>query len=68
LFNYLWKKLYNFFLYSSSGTSYSLGAKPGYEKITYPVTFKLSYTTLNRMQTSSIFVEFEVVIREPGEY
>lgn len=58
----------NFNLYSSSGTWFSLGPNPGYEKITFPVTFRVSYNSLNKLRTSYMFVEFEVQIREPGNW
>jgi len=58
----------NLNLYSTSGTVFSYGAKIGYENIDFPCTLKLSYTCPNKLQTASINVEFEIVIKEKGSW
>lgn len=60
--------IYGFNIYSTSGTSFSIGPKPGFEKITYPATFKISYNTQNRMKTTTFSVEFDILIIEPGSW
>jgi hypothetical protein len=55
-------------LFSTSGNSFSVGSKIGYENVEFPCTFKLSYTCPNKIKTSFISVEFEIVIKEPGSW
>jgi len=60
--------VYGLNIFSTSGTTFSIGQKPGYEKITFPVTFKITYNSQNKLKTAFMLVEFEVVIKEPGEW
>lgn len=52
----------------SSGNAFSLGSKQGYQNVTFPFSLKISYTTLNLLQTSSYPVEFEVEIKVAGDW
>jgi hypothetical protein len=58
----------NLNLFSTSGNSFSVGSKIGYENTEFPCTLKLSYTCPNKIKTSFISVEFEIVIKEPGSW
>jgi hypothetical protein len=58
----------NLNLYSTSGNSFSVGSKIGYENIEFPCTLKLSYTCPNKLKTSFISVEFEITIKESGSW
>lgn len=53
---------------SSSGYDTSIGQIRGYEGITFPVTIKIIYTTMNKLHTSNIYVRFEFEISEPGDW
>jgi hypothetical protein len=57
-----------FSYYSTSGTTFSVGPKPGYENITFPCTFKVYYRTQNSLKGGIISVEFEIEIKEPGNW
>jgi hypothetical protein len=58
----------NLNLYTTSGNSFSVGSKIGYENIDFPCTLKLSYTSPNKLKTAFISVEFEIVIKDPGSW
>jgi len=53
---------------STSGYDTHLGQSFGYDGITFPVTIKLTYTTTNKLHTSTIYVRFEFEITEPGDW
>ncbi len=56
------------FFYSSSGNTYSIGPKQGFERVEFPVTLKISYNSFNPMHTARIICEFEIVIKERGDW
>ncbi|MFN8256355.1 MAG: hypothetical protein U0W24_11730 [Bacteroidales bacterium] len=56
------------FFFSSSGTNYSVGNKTGYENVEFPLTCKINYRTLNALNSASISCEFEIVIKQPGNW
>jgi len=58
----------NLMLSSSSGYETNLGLAMGYDEVTFPVTIKIMYTTLNKLQTSPVYVKFEFEISEPGDW
>jgi hypothetical protein len=58
----------NLNFYSTSGNSFSVGSKIGYEHVDFPCTLKLSYSCPNKLKTAIISVEFEIVIKEPGSW
>jgi hypothetical protein len=58
----------NFMSSSSSGYDTNIGLSAGYDEVTFPVTIKVTYTTMNKLKTASYFVEFEVEIYEPGDW
>jgi hypothetical protein len=58
----------NLNLFSTSGNSFSIGSKIGYENIDFPCTLKLSYSCPNKLKTAFISVEFEIGIKEPGNW
>ena len=53
---------------SSSGYETKLGNSIGYDEVSFPVTIKVTYTTLNKLKTTSVFVEFEFEISDPGDW
>ena len=52
--------------YSTSGMTYSVGPKLGYENVTFPCTVRIIYTTRNSYNAASINCEFEIEIKTPG--
>lgn len=58
----------NFMLSSSSGYETSIGHAVGYDEVKFPVTIKVSYTTYNKLQTATYYVEFVFEIYEPGDW
>ncbi len=56
----------NLFLTNDSGTAYSVGAKVGFENIEFPFVTRVTYTVPSLFGGSSIEVEFEIKIIEPG--
>jgi len=54
----------NFFC--TSGMTFSVGSKMGYENVTFPCTVRIIYTTTNAYNAASIECEFEVEIKSPG--
>jgi hypothetical protein len=58
----------SFHLNSSKGTPITIGSKQGFENIEFPVTFRVTYITLNSLRTTTQRVEFEVTINQPGDW
>jgi len=56
----------NFTFFCSSGMTYSVGQKVGYENVSFPCTVRVIYTTTNAYNVASIECEFEVEIKAPG--
>ena len=52
--------------FCTSGMTYSVGPKLGYEGVMFPCTLRIIYTTSNSYNTASIACEFEVEIKTPG--
>jgi hypothetical protein len=53
---------------ASSGTETAIGNLEGFENITFPVIIKVSYTTMNKIKTMTLNVNFEFEISEPGDW
>ncbi|NOU47999.1 MAG: hypothetical protein HOO86_13190 [Bacteroidales bacterium] len=58
----------NFLITCSSGYETKIGESIGYDEVTFPVTIKLSYSTMNKLHTMPIEVKFEFEISEPGDW
>ncbi len=58
----------NFHLNSSKGTPVTIGSKQGFENIEFPVTCRVTYITFNSLRTTTLRVEFEVTINQPGDW
>jgi hypothetical protein len=58
----------NFLITSSSGYESNVGESFGYDEVTFPITVKLQYTTLNKLGTMPVEVRFEFTISEPGDW
>lgn len=58
----------NLMISSSSGYETSLGNSFGYDEVTFPVTVRVSYTTLNKLKTASYYVEFHFEIFDSGDW
>jgi len=58
----------NFLISTTSGTDTKVGLLIGYDFITFPVTIKLLYVTLNKFNTYPSQVQFEFEIYEPGDW
>lgn len=58
----------NLQMISEYGTYLELGAKKGYENLSFPVLFKVTFSTLNGTKTNSYEVFLELTINEPGEW
>ncbi len=54
--------------YSTSGTNFSVGPKFGFESVSFPCTIRLSYRTPNKLHTAYVSAEFEITIKEPGNW
>ncbi len=52
--------------FCTSGMTYSVGPKRGYENIIFPCTVRIIYTTLNSYNAAAINCEFEIEIKTPG--
>jgi len=52
--------------FCTSGMTYSVGSKLGYENVIFPCTVKVIYTTGNSFNTASIECSFELEIKTPG--
>jgi len=62
------KQIYNFLISSSSGQDLSYGFLNGYDNVVFPVTIKISYTTMNKLNSAPVNVKFDFVIYEPGDW
>lgn len=62
------KTLTNLTITTSSGTETRLGNSTGYEFIDFPVTMRVSYSTMNKLNTMRHEVIFEFEITEPGDW
>ena len=60
--------LYGFTFYCSSGTTYIIGPKIGYENVIFPCTMKIIYTTRSSFGGGSISCEFEIEFKTPGKW
>lgn len=60
--------LNNLLLSSGSGYETTLGISTGYDEVTFPVTIKISYTTMNKLNSMPVNVRFEFEISEPGDW
>lgn len=58
----------NFMTASSSGYDTNLGNSVGFDKVSFPVKIRVTYTTWNKLKTATYFVEFEFRIFEPGDW
>ena len=58
----------NFMISSSSGYDTSVGLSVGFDEVSFPMTIKITYTTMNKLKTASYYVEFECEIFEPGDW
>jgi hypothetical protein len=52
--------------FCTSGMTYSVGPKLGYENVIFPCNVKVIYTTSNSFNTASIECSFEIEIKTPG--
>ena len=62
------QQLTNFLMSSSSGTETKIGTLTGYELIVFPVTIKVTYTSISGFHSYPIDVRFEFEIFEPGDW
>jgi hypothetical protein len=58
----------NFMIVASSGNVTNIGQSAGFENITFPVTVKVNYSTLNKAHMQRFYVVFEFEIYEPGAW
>ena len=58
----------NLMISSTSGSKTFVGNSFGYEFIDFPVTIKVMYYTYNKLHSQKIYVKFEFVISEPGDW
>jgi hypothetical protein len=58
----------NLLMTCSSGYETQLGELIGYEEVTFPVTIKIMYSTMNKLHTMPLEVKFEFMISEPGDW
>jgi len=56
------------FLSTSSGTTYNLGSRQGFDNVVFPFKCKITYTTTNSLKTFTYNCEFEIEIIEPGNW
>ncbi|MCX6239139.1 MAG: hypothetical protein NTY07_16520 [Bacteroidia bacterium] len=52
--------------FCTSGMTYSVGSKLGYESVIFPCNVKIIYSTSNALNTASIECAFEIEIKTPG--
>ena len=52
--------------FCTSGNTFSVGPKIGYESVVFPCTMKIMYSTSNAYNTGSIDCAFEIEIKTPG--
>jgi len=58
----------NLILSTTSGSDTKVGESIGYDFVTFPVSIKIMYTSLNKFHTISYNVKFEFEIFEPGDW
>ena len=52
--------------FCTSGMTYSVGSKLGYESVIFPCNVKIIYSTSNALNTGSIECSFEIEIKTTG--
>lgn len=52
--------------FCTSGMTYSVGYKLGYQGVTFPCTVRVIYSTTNSFNTATIECSFEIEIKTPG--
>lgn len=62
------KGISNFRMSSSSGQDIEISQSIGYNNVVFPVTIRIAYNTLNKLNSSPIVVSFEFEIFEPGDW
>ncbi|RLD87336.1 MAG: hypothetical protein DRJ09_10475 [Bacteroidetes bacterium] len=62
------KALFDLMISSTSGSKAFVGNSFGYEFIDFPVRIKVMYYTYNKLHSQQIYVKFEFVISEPGDW
>jgi len=60
--------VYGLTFFCTSGTTYTIGPKIGYENVTFPCTIKIIYSTRSSFNGGSIACEFEVEFKTPGKW
>lgn len=60
--------VYGLTFFCSSGSTYSVGPKIGYENVIFPCTMKIIYTTRSSFNGGSISCEFEIEFKTPGKW
>jgi len=60
--------VYGLTFYCTSGTTYSVGPKIGYENVIFPCTMKILYSTRSSFNGGTIYCEFEVEFKTPGKW
>lgn len=58
----------NLMMSASSGNNINYDSSVGYENIVFPVTIKIEYSTMNKLNTLQYNVKFDFVISEPGDW
>jgi hypothetical protein len=58
----------NFVMSTTSGSDTKVGESVGFDYIIFPVSIKVMYTSMNKLQTISYNVKFEFEIFEPGDW
>lgn len=61
-------RISNLLMSTSSGDDITYGILTGYDNVIFPVTIKITYTTANKLKSSTMNVRFEFVIYEPGDW
>lgn len=62
------RSITNFHLIANKGTYLKFGDREGYENIDFPVTCKATYITRSPSGTTTLRVEFEITINQPGDW
>lgn len=62
------KGISNFRMSSSSGQDLEISQSVGYDNVIFPVAIKISYTSMNKLNSSPFLVYFEFEIYEPGDW
>jgi hypothetical protein len=58
----------DFMISSTSGYETRVGNSIGYDEVIFPVIIKVSYTSWNKLNTATYYVEFEFEIFEAGDW